>query len=127
MRLIRKREHKKSIMTVVLVAIDPLMYREVIVHAVRERRPHAEVHAGEPENLDREARRLTPDLIVCNHATVAVRESAKSWLELEVRLGPGSLDANIKVDSRPLSKVKWAEIDDVVAALDETEKALRRA
>jgi hypothetical protein len=53
-----------------------------------------------------------------------VREVALSWVELEVRLGPGSLDANVKVDNRLLSRVEQAEIDDVLAALDETERAL---
>ena len=110
----------------VLVAIDPLMYREVIAHAVRERRPQAEVRAAEPEDLDGEARRLAPDLIVCNRATAAVRESAHSWVELEVRPGPGSLDANVRVDSRPTTRVEQAEIGHVVAALDETERMLPR-
>lgn len=45
-------------------------------------------------------------------------------MELEVRLGPGSLDANVKVDNRLLSRVEQAEIDDVLAALDETDRAL---
>ena len=110
----------------VLVAIDPRMYREVVAHAVREQRPWAEVHTAEPEDLDGESRRLAPDLIVCNRITAAVRESAHSWVELEVRPGPGSLDANVKVDSRPTSKVEQAEIGHVVAALDETEKTLQR-
>ena len=108
----------------VLVAIDPRMYREVIAHAVRERRPHAEVRTAGPEDLDGEARRLAPDLIVCNRTTAAVQEFARSWVELEVRPGPGSLDANVKVDSRPTTKVEQAEIDHVVAALDETQRTL---
>ena len=37
------------------------------------------------------------------------------------------LDANIKVDHRPLSKVEQAEIGDVLAAVDETERTVRRA
>ena len=114
-------------MTGVLVAIDPRMYREVVAHAVREQRPRTDVLTAEPKDLDREARRLSPDLIVCNRATDAVREVALSWVELEVRPGPGSLDANVKVDSWPTSKVEQAEIADVVAALDETERMLRRA
>ena len=113
-------------MTSVLVAIDPLMYREAIAHAVRKRRPHAEVRTAEPENLDGEARRLAPDLIVCNRTTAAVREFAHSWVELEVRPGSGSLDASVKVDSYPTTKVEQAEIDHVVAALDETERTLLR-
>jgi len=47
-------------------------------------------------------------------------------VELEVRLGAGSLDANIKVDDRPLSKVEQAEITDALDAIDETEREVRR-
>jgi CheY-like chemotaxis protein len=109
----------------VLVATDPRMYREVIAGAVRRHRPRAaEVLTAEPENLDSETRHLAPHLVVCNRAMRAVREVAVTWVELEVRLGPGSLDANVKVDNRPLTRVEQAEIDDVLAALDETERAL---
>jgi hypothetical protein len=114
-------------MTRVLVAVDPLMYREVIAHAVRKHRPRAEVLTAEPDDLDPETRGLAPHLVVCNRATRAVREVALSWVELEVRPGPGMLDANIKVDDRPLSRVEQAEIGDVLAAVDETERMLRRA
>ncbi len=114
-------------MTRVLVAVDPLMYRQVIAHAVRKHRSSAEVRTADPDDLDSEARRLAPHLVVCNRTTRAVREAAVSWVELEVRPGPGSLDARMKVDSRPLSRVEQAEIDDILAALDETERTLRRA
>ena len=116
-------------MTRVLVAVDPLMYREVIAHAVRKHRPRAEVLTAEPDDLvdsDETTRGLAPHLVVCNRATGAVREVALSWVELEVRPGPVGLDANIKVDHRPLSRVEQAEIGDVLAAVDETEGTLRR-
>jgi hypothetical protein len=116
-------------MTLALVAVDPLMYREVIAHAVREHRPRAEVLTAEPDELvnSETTRGLAPHLVVCNRATGAVREVALSWVELEVRPGPVGLDAQIKVDRRPLSGVEQAEIGDVLAAVDETESTLRRA
>ncbi len=115
-------------MTRVLVAVDPLLYREVIAHAVRKHRPRVEVLTAEPDDLDSEetTRILAPHLVVCNRATGAVREVAHSWVELEVRPGPVGLDANIKVDSWPLSRVEQAEIGDVLAAVDETQRMLRR-
>jgi hypothetical protein len=102
----------------VLVAVDTLMYREVIAHAVREHRPRAEVLTADPGLLDSDetTRCLAPHLVVCNRATRAVREVAVSWVELEVRLGPVGLDANMKVDGRPLSRMEQAEIGDVLAA-----------
>jgi hypothetical protein len=112
----------------ILISVRPRMYREVIAHAVREHRPSAdEVLTADPGLLDSETRGLAPHLVVCNRATGAVREVAISWVELEVRLGPERLDANMKVDGRPLSRVEQAEIGDVLAAVDETERMLRRA
>ncbi len=102
------------------------MYREVIAHVVRGRRPRVEVRTAEPEDVDAETVRFSPDLVVCHRATAAVRTSACSWVELEVRLGAGSLDANIKVDHRPLSNVEQAEIVDILAAIDETDREIRR-
>ena len=102
--------------------------REVIAHAVRKHRPRAEVLTAEPGNLDSETTRgLAPHLVVCNRATGAVREVAHSWVELEVRPGPVGVDAKIKMDDRPLSRVEQAEIGHVLAAVDETERTLRRA
>ena len=113
----------------ILISVWPRMYREVIAHAVREHRPSTdEVLTADPDRLDSETMRgLAPHLVVCNRVTGAVREVALSWVELEVRPGPVGLDANIKVDGRPLSKVEQAEIGDVLAAADETERTLRRA
>ena len=102
------------------------MYREVIAHVVRGHRPHVEVRTAEPEDLDVETVRFSPDLVVCHRATAEVRTSTCSWVELEIRLGAGSLDANIKVDRRTLSKVEQVEIADVLAAVDETEREARQ-
>lgn len=114
-------------MTRVLVAIDPRMYREVIAHFFRGHRPRVEVWTSDPEELGGEARRLSPQLVVCHRVSSAVRSSAVSWVELEVRPGAASLDASVKVDSRPTSKVEQAEMADVLAALDETEEMIRQA
>ena len=102
------------------------MYREVIAHGVRGRRPHVEVRTAEPEDLGAETVRFSPDLIVCHRATAAVRASACSWVELKVRLGAGSLDANIRVDHRTLSKVEQVELADILDAIDETEQEVWR-
>ena len=112
----------------ILISVRPRMYREMIARALREHRPSAdEVLTADPARLDFETRGLAPHLVVCNRATGAVREVAHSWVELGVRPGPGGVDANMKLDGRPLSRVEQAEIGDVLAALDETERMLRQA
>ncbi len=114
-------------MTKMLIAIDPRMYRQVLAHVVRQRRPSVEVLTAEPEELEEVADRLAPHLIICHQATPAVRASAWSWVELEVRLGAGDLEANVKVDGSPASRVECADVSDILAALDETENMLQQA
>lgn len=48
-------------------------------------------------------------------------------MELEVRLGAGDLEANVKVDGSPASRVECADVSDILAALDETENMLQQA
>ena len=103
------------------------MYRQVIAHFFRQQRPRAEVRTAEPRDLNGEAKRLIPDLIVYNRATPTVRASSRSWVELEVRSGPGSLHANIKLDGRSTARVEKAQMSDVLTAPDETEKTFQRA
>nr|MDP9484667.1 hypothetical protein [Actinomycetota bacterium] len=62
-----------------------------------------------------------------DRGAVAQDEVALSWVELEVRPGPGGLHASFKVAGRPPSRVEQAEIADVLAALDETEGSLQRS
>ena len=66
----------------VLVANEPLAYREVISAALRELRPQVEVHTIEPTGLHRELRRLTPGLVVCSQATALLEHEVPAWVEL---------------------------------------------
>jgi hypothetical protein len=66
----------------VLVANDPCLYREAITDALRELRPHLEVRAIEPDDLDGEVARLRPHLVVCSRAPDAARDGALTWVVL---------------------------------------------
>ncbi len=48
----------------VLVAVEPRMYREVFVLAVRKHRPDAEAVLAEPDDMKWTAESFVPDLVV---------------------------------------------------------------
>lgn len=50
----------------ILIANDPRVYREVIANALEKLRPLVEVHRAEPAQLEREARRVRPHLVLCS-------------------------------------------------------------
>ncbi len=66
----------------VLMANEPLTYREVISAAFKELRPHIKVHTTEPADLDKEFLRLSPRLVVCSRITALVEREAPAWIEL---------------------------------------------
>lgn len=108
---------KGRIVTRVLITVEPRMYREVLIVALRKQRPLIESVLAEPAALDHEAGRFEPHLIVCSHATQKVRDSAVSWIEVQVKDG---LDAVICVDGER-SEIRDLGIDDLLAILDEAE------
>lgn len=66
----------------VLVANEPIIYREVISAALKELRPNIEVFTAAPEDLDQEFLRLLPRLVVCSTLTALVEREAAVWVEL---------------------------------------------
>lgn len=103
----------------VLIAFEPRMYREVLVTALRRHRPLVESVLAEPAALDHTAGSFEPHLIVCNHATQTVRDSAAAWVEVRVK---DSLDAVTCVDGKR-SEIQNFCLDDVLTVLDEAEGA----
>ncbi len=111
------RREKGTTVTRVLITVGPRMYREVLVIALRRHRPLVESVLAEPAALDHAAGRFEPHLIVCSQATQKVRDSAASWIEVQVKDG---LDAVTCVD-RKRSEIRDLSIDDLLAVLDEAE------
>ena len=106
----------------VLVSIAPLSYRQALALALARSRPRAEVRIARPEDLERETERFGPHLVVCNEATAPVSSSVLSWVEIAFEDG---LDALINVDGRT-SRVHDVSMDDLLAAVDETERMASR-
>jgi hypothetical protein len=66
----------------ILVANEPRSYRDVIADALRVQRPHLQVIVAEPEDLDREVVRLSPNMVLCSRLTAAVETHALAWVVL---------------------------------------------
>ncbi|HET8632332.1 MAG TPA: hypothetical protein VFL91_33320 [Thermomicrobiales bacterium] len=104
----------------VLVANEPALYREVLVAAFAQLRPHAEVVAVEPAALDTAVRDRAPHLVICSRLSALVEASAPAW----VVLYPGGEDrAVVRVGGRR-TETRGLEFPGLLAVLDD---AARRA
>ncbi len=66
----------------VLVANEPVAYREVISGTFKVMRSHLEVRTAEPANLDEEFLRYAPSVVVCSRVTTLIEQEAAAWIEL---------------------------------------------
>lgn len=99
----------------ILVANAPRSYREVMAITLQELAPNVEASIAEPEALDREVARLTPDLVICSQATETVRNANLSWIALYPE---GSNRAVISVRGQRWRVLK-PTLDNVFAVIDE--------
>ncbi len=100
-------------MTRVLITVEPRMYREVLIIALRGRPPLVESVLAEPAALDHAAGRFEPHLIVCSHVTQKVRDGTASWIEVQVKDG---LEAVTCVDGRR-SKIRDLRLEGVMNSI----------
>ena len=91
--------------TRVLVAVEPRMYREVLVLALRKHRPDAEAVLGKPDDMEWVAESFEPDLVVGSRIPTPVRETARAWVELVARDG---LCAEVSVGGSVQRSWTWA-------------------
>ena len=110
----------------VLIAIWPPMYAEALAFSLGKHRPRAEVSVIDPsDDLDVEARRLRPHLIVANRVPAEAR-AACFWVEVDEPVGGAgakALGARISADGHSGS-VANVGTGDVLAALDRAEQLL---
>jgi hypothetical protein len=63
----------------VVVAIEPLAYREVLAATLREIRPNVETIVVEPGELDQATAIHEPRLVVCSQLTDAIERGPGAW------------------------------------------------
>ena len=105
----------------ILLTNEPRSYREAMAGAFRALKPHTEVFVAEPEALDAEVARLSPQLVVCSHASPTVKIEALGWVELYP--GHGSL-STVSVGGQR-STVVGIELADLLRTIDRTEALAR--
>lgn len=71
-----------------LVANEPRAYREVLSAAFTALRPEIEIFTAEADSLDREYRRLLPELVLCHKLTSLIEREAPAWILLYPDEGP---------------------------------------
>jgi hypothetical protein len=92
-------------------------YREAIAKVIRSLRPDVEVHEAEPEVLDREVARLSPNIVVCSRATFSVRLRVPVWVELYPECEAHSV---ISIGGETTT-VEEIQLSDILSLLDETQ------
>lgn len=107
----------------IVVANDPLAYRDVIGSTVRVLRPDVDVIAVAPDELETAVLDYLPDLVVCSRLTSAVVARVRAWIML---YPDGASSATISVDGE---RTTVADIDfpGVLAAIDRAAPSSGRA
>jgi hypothetical protein len=103
---------------VVIFAIEPRSYRQVMGEALRSMRPHIEVVVLEPGTLEAGISRLEPHLVFANTPHASSPSVWPAWVEFRPYEEP---PARVCLGGRrwELSEV---ELDDLLSIVDQTEK-----
>ena len=105
----------------VLLAIEPLMYREVMASYLRHHRPQAEVILASGETLEAELERERPLLIIANEPSVPAKAAEAFWVG--IRIGEQRIDADISIDGYTAT-VQNVSPQDLLAAVDRAAEEL---
>jgi hypothetical protein len=110
----------------VIISMGPPMYAEALAFSLGKRRPRAEVSLLDPsEDLEAEARRVRPHLVVANRVPPEAKAGC-FWVEVAEPVGgegAKALGAEISANgySRTVADVRT---EHVLAALDRAEEQL---
>jgi hypothetical protein len=103
----------------ILVAIEPLMYREVIALHFRQEHPRSEVVLASKQTLRAEAERIKPHLIVANEVPPELKERG-FWVEMPTGDMPV---ATISADGYS-GTIHDVSLEDLLAVVDRAEEEL---
>lgn len=98
----------------VVVANEPLSYREVISGTLGKLRTDAEVIVVGPEALDAAVLRLLPQLVICNRVSAVIEEHVLVWAEL---YPDGSTASEVSILHKR-SRMEEVRLEDLFSLLD---------
>jgi len=105
----------------VVVAIEPRAYRQVMGQTIQALRPHIEVVVLEPGTLRVGVTRLDPDLVFANCPYTFVPTGRSAWVEFRPYEEP---PARICLAGRRW-ELEAVELSDLLSVVDETEELAR--
>ena len=109
-------------MMVVIFAIEPRSYRQVMGEALRSMRPHIEVVVLDPETLETAVARLDPDLVFANRPASS-SSGGPAWVEFRPYEQP---PARVCLAGRTW-ELGEVELSDLLSIVDQTEELTRTA
>ena len=101
----------------ILLTNEPRSYREAIAGAIRAIKPNTEVFVAGPEELDAKVKHLSPQLVICSHATPTVELRSLVWVELYPDHGSIS---TVSIDGER-STVVGIDLVDLLSTVDRAE------
>lgn len=111
----------------VLVANEPLAYREALSKTLQELRPRVEVRQAPPEELRVQLTSFRPRMVICSQLPEALPSGPSGWLELY----PGGSGSSTFILDEERVNVPNVQLVDLLSMLDkisnhynETEKPL---
>ena len=103
---------------VVLVAIEPRSYRQVIGRTIQALRPHVEVVVLAPDTLEAGVARLGPDLVFANRPEISAPDGKPAWVEFCPYDEP---PARVRLAGRR-RELEAVELEDLLSLVDEAEE-----
>jgi hypothetical protein len=100
----------------VLVANEPLLYRDVLGSVLPRLRPNLTVLLVDPADLDEAVARLRPQLVICSELTDAVRQFASAALVLD----PAGTRCTVLTVDGQHQVLRHPRLSDLLAAVDAT-------
>jgi hypothetical protein len=102
---------------VVLIAIEPRSYRQVIGRTIQALRPHVEVVVLDPDTLEAGVARLEPELVFADRPDVSVPTRSPAWVEFRPYEEP---PARVRMAGRR-RELGEVELSDLLSLVDEAE------
>ena len=107
----------------ILLANEPRSYRETLAAAFRILKPNTSVFVIDPDKLDGEVERLSPQLVICSRTTPTVETRSLAWVELYSEHGSVSV---VSVGGKR-STIAWIELADLLGVIDRTESLAKES
>jgi hypothetical protein len=106
---------------VVVFAIEPRSYRQVMGRAIQALRPHVEVVVIDPDTLEAAVARLDPDLVFANRPEGGGTPGRAAWVEFRPYEQP---PARVRLAGRSWD-LEEVDLPDLLSIVDRAEEFAR--